>query len=404
MALLMPKELAIQASYEGWRRSVGGTRLALTGLHDWTNAGHPFDPVKEDFMTFVFEEGEKQKSLIPVTVYSKKDRRSKAHQWVSLAEAKQRLDVSSKVAGRIIEGSTSYTFADSESELRKLSRVAGRCEYKGREGIEFYPQELLLLRYVEPGPKSGLAWMRNIQVGRSKYKIPAQRVLMETKYLFPLVKGPEIGRMRHDDSDIYVIFPYEETDPHSPVPATVLRKSCPQLYTFLQKYRKILEQQTHYSNALQAGVEFYGLARTGLYSFRDKYVAFRDNSKWCATVITTKQTPWGDNKRYVFQNHAVSMCENMDGTYMSLAEAYFVSGIFNAPVVQKFIYASSDNRSFKIRPPIFVPTFDPKDERHKRIASLSKRAHTGKDAPDTVLPEIEKLYLAICPKGKPIGA
>ncbi len=53
LAFLLPKELAYQPSYEGWLRTVGGIDRDILELHDWSEVGHPFFPVTEDFMTYV---------------------------------------------------------------------------------------------------------------------------------------------------------------------------------------------------------------------------------------------------------------------------------------------------------------------------------------------------------------
>lgn len=66
LSFLMPKELVNQASYEGWRTAVGGEHLSLVELHDWSKAGHPFDPVKEDFMSYVFVKKKSPQKTVPV--------------------------------------------------------------------------------------------------------------------------------------------------------------------------------------------------------------------------------------------------------------------------------------------------------------------------------------------------
>src|SRR6185437_11013101 len=96
LAFLMPRELANQASYEGWRR-LGG-KWNFLGFHDWSNAGHPFDPVKEDFMTYVIGRAELPGRSVPVTSYRKKPKiERKASEWKS-AEAAENLVVSHGVA------------------------------------------------------------------------------------------------------------------------------------------------------------------------------------------------------------------------------------------------------------------------------------------------------------------
>lgn len=404
LAFLMPRELACQASYEGWRQSVGGKERALLAFHDWSKAGHPFDPVKEDFLTYVIGDSklleERPFNAIQNTQYIKKaGKRAKSHEWRDVLEAMKNLKVIPSIAGQIIPGSTIYTFAIDEQKLHNFSKVAGDCAYIGREGIEFFPQELQLFTYEEPGrPKAGEVFLRNVQKEKSKYKIPSQKVLLETRFLYPMVKGPEIEKFRHNYSGLITLFPYERNTPNKPLDSISLAKKSPLLLSYYKKYRSVIEKQTEFSDRIRGGDagEFYGLARTGPYSFQDIYVAFRDNSKWRATVISSTETPWGENKRFVFQNHAASMCERKDGSgYIEVDEAHYICAIMNAPIVEEFIYASSDGRSFKIRPPIYIPKFDKNNEYHRKLSNLSKEAHESSDIYIS-LKQINDIYLELC--------
>ena len=401
LAFLMPRELAYQASYEGWR-NLGG-KWKFLGFHDWSSSGHPFDPVKEDFMTFVLGSHRANgKRGIPVTYYTKKaDIDQAAPEW-TVEAAKANLEISNGIAGQIIPGSTAFTFAKDKAELDAFAIISGESEYIGREGVEFYPQELLLFKYSAPGPQPDTVWLHNIQVAKSKYRIPRRRVMLETKYLYPLVKGPEIGMYRHDYSGLIVAFPYDAKDPIRPIDADGLRDTSPHLLNYYEQAREIIEQQTEFSDKIRGDDrgEFYGLARTGPYSFASNYVAFRDNTKWRATVIGSAEMPWGERKRFVFQNHSASMCERRaGGTFITKDEAHYICAILNVPVVERFIYASSDNRSFKIRPPVFIPIYDPDDAEHSRLAEISKEAHARPERIDALRRESESVYLKICKAG-----
>jgi ribosomal protein S17E len=403
LAFLMPKELAYQASYEGWRKSVGGASRCIMRLYDWSKAGDPFDPVKEDFMTFVIGPKEPKKdSVIPVKIFIKKRHsKGKAHSWETIKEAMENLDEHSAVAGQIIADSTIYTFAKNKDHLLKFRKIAGQCEYIGREGIEFYPQELLIFKYHKKGPRSGTVFLKNIQVQKSKYKIPQQTVLLETKFLFPLAKGKEIESFKHNYKGFIVPFPYYASEPRKPLDTKALKRESRWLLDYYRKYEKIIRAQTPFSDKIRgpnAG-EFYGLARTGKYTFRDVHVAFRDNTKWRAAVITSHEMPWGEKKRLLFQNHAVSMCERVNGDgYITLDEAHYICAILNVPIVEEFILASSDTRSFKIRPPIYVPLFDFQNKDHLKLSKLSKMAYRGGKKLQELKAEAEKLYLKICGK------
>lgn len=400
LAFLMPKELAIQASYEGWRRAVGGEGRGLLKFHDWSNAGHPFDPVKEDFMTYVI--GKSGSSGIPIPVIEYVNRRGgtkKAHEWLNWEEAEKNLKTTSLKAKQLIKNSTIYTFGKDNDQLYKFAKIAGGCAYIGREGIEFYPQELLLFTFDRPGPNAGMAFVKNIQVSKSKYKIPSQCILLETKFLYPLVKGPAIGMFTHNYKGLIVPFPYDESDPMRPLDIENLENESPLLLRYYKKYEHIIRAQTSFSDKIrgQDPGEFYGLARTGPYTFHNVYVTFRDNTKLCAVVVDSTEMPWGEEKRFLFQNHAVSICERKDGSdFIDKEEAHYVCAILNAPIVREFIYSSSDTRSFKIRPPVFIPLFDIDNQKHIQLSELSYRAHELEADIDNILEEIDQIYLQIC--------
>ena len=226
-------------------------------------------------------------------------------------------------------------------------------------------------------------------------------MLLETKYLYPLVKGPHIEHFQYNDPDIIVPFPYDKKDPHRPIDQKTLKNECPLLLGYFKKYEKLIRQQTGYSDTLRVDGEFYGVARTGPYSFRNVYVGFRDNTKWRAVAVTQKKMPWGSKKRYLFQNHAVSICETeARDRYITIDESYYICGILNTKIVEEFIYASSDTRSFKIRPPVYIPMFDASSKEHAGIAKLSRECHEGKKDIALGRKLIEKIYLKIC-RGNP---
>jgi hypothetical protein len=113
--------------------------------------------------------------------------------------------------------------------------------------------------------------------------------------------------------------------------------------------------------------------------------------------------PWGERKRYVYQNHAVSICERAKSGFIGEEEAHYVCAILNAPVVEEFIYASSDERSFKIRPPVHVAPYELSRHEHRELARLSRLAHENPDQVEKLRRRIDELYLRICRADAPTG-
>ena len=98
----------------------------------------------------------------------------------------------------------------------------------------------------------------------------------------------------------------------------------------------------------------------------------------------------------MFQNHAVSICEDSNGNYISLDEAHYICCILNSPIASQYTLQSSDSRSFPIRPRIKIPKFNPTDRVHTEIASLSKEAHENYQTPaiiDRIQVQLDKQYL-----------
>ena len=115
-------------------------------------------------------------------------------------------------------------------------------------------------------------------------------------------------------------------------------------------------------------------------------------------VISSVNTSWGGKKRPLFQNHAVSICEDSVGNYISLDEAHFICGIMNTPVAFQYVINSSDSRSFPIRPRIYIPKYDENNHIHRAIVELSKKAHQHYDNEREILEiaqQLNDLYLKI---------
>lgn len=389
LGFLMPENLIFQKSYEGFRNFQldGGDRLYFQKFVDWTRSGHPFAPVQHRFLGFFLSRKEANyREGIPVIQYVKLASSTidnikplkfygSVPRFSSMTHAFRQESLLAITAHRLGSG---FTYARGMNEVMAFRSIAGDCVYAGREGVEIFPQELFLLKVVTgKALKAGKAYVNNYQSTKSKHKIAYGTFLIETDLLFPLVKGVDIERFHIKESGYVVPFPYDKMS-RSPIPRVELTKRAPNLMKYFNQNKAHFEAQTAYNSKIigeKHASEFYALARVGDYTYGSHFVAFRDNTKWQAAVVSTLPTPWGENKRPVFQNHAVSISQREDGSFISLDEAHFICGLFNAPVVAKFLLQSSDSRSFKIRPPIMVPKFDSTNAEHVAVVELSREAH-----------------------------
>lgn len=396
IGFLMPENLIFQQSYEGFRNFYldGSKRLYFQRLVDWNKAGKPFAPVGHRFLGFFISKTKQDYAQgIPVVRFVKKanDKKSNifplehyAHtqKFSDMAHIFDREDAVALTAGT----STAFSYATSAAEGKKFSLVAGECSYPGREGVEIFPQELFLLKIDgDQKLRKGSAYVTNYQSDRSKHKVAKSTFLIETEMLFPLVKGTDIERFHIESSGWVVPFPYKD-GARSPISSAELAANAPNLMSYFFKNKSSFEDQTNYNAKIigeKHNSEYYALARVGAYSYGAHFVAFRDNTKWQAAVVSTLPVPWSktEMKRPVFQNHAVSISQRVDGSYITENEAHYICAIFNAPIVARLIVNSSDSRTYKIRPPVRVPPYDERNELHLALVNLSRKGHDNYNDP-----------------------
>ena len=401
IAFLMPEPLVFQQSYEGFRNLYmnDDERLFFYKFVNWNKAGHPFSPVTQKFLTYYIGHNEVDYNRGVSTIsYVKKVRNNIDD--IEVLDFECIFEKENNLLATCHPEKNFFTYVDSEETANKYRKMSGESVYIGREGIEFYPQELMVFTVADVETPKGLTALTNIQNKKSKYRVPSRTVLLETKYLHPMIKGKDITPFHVECSNYVVPFPYEKENPQIPIALKRLSGIAPNLAKYYQSNKKLLVGQTGYNDRIigKKEAEFYALARVGAYSYAPHYVTFRDNTKWAAAVVSEFDTGWGGEKRPVFQNHAVSICENGDGGFITLDEAHYICGIMNTEIVAKYMMTSSDSRSFPIRPRVKIPKYDVANIVHKRISELSKEAHkkyNNEDQIKEIVLEIEELYLSI---------
>lgn len=399
IGFLMPEPLVFQPSYEGFRNFYldDGRRLYFQKFTNWAKAGHPFKPVTQKFLTYYLSSKEVDYTEgVPTDWYYKKAKKNIDD--IEELEMKEYFNREERFLATCNANKNFFTSVETKGSAKKFIKFAGQSTYIGREGIEFYPQELMVFKLSPLPGITDCTCLRNMQNSKSKYKIPVADTLLETKYLHPMVKGKDITPF-HVKWDEYIVpFPYEESNTRIPIQMKELSVKAPRLAQYYNKHKKLILAQTEYNEKIigNSEADFYALARVGEYSFAKNYVVFRDNTKWAAAVISEVETTWGGKKRPLFQNHAVSLCEDENGRFISYDEAHYICGILNSNLVREYMMNSSDSRSFPIRPRVKIPKYDKTNKIHKRITFLSKRAHecySDDREIAKILNELDELYL-----------
>ncbi|MFH1970883.1 MAG: hypothetical protein ABIJ05_00660 [Patescibacteria group bacterium] len=188
LGFLMPQNLMLLQTYEGFRNfyQSNGKRLYFNKIFDWTKSGHPFQPVQHKFLTyFISSKKTDYEKGVSVSLFVKKSEYTmdKINEYGRFEEVKNFFEVEQKVLGQCIKTSTNFSYADTSKELEQFRIISGKSNYIGREGIEFYPQELFLFEIDTDMPKrDNEIYLKNYQNHRSKHKIASQDVLFEKIY------------------------------------------------------------------------------------------------------------------------------------------------------------------------------------------------------------------------------
>ncbi len=403
LGFLMPEPLIFQQSYEGFRNLYlsDDKRLYFRKFTNWTLSGHPFKPVTQKFLTYYISyKVVDYRNGVDVDWYVLKRRKNyDGHETLPMDEY---FDVQKSIVATCHETKNFFSYVESKQQIQDFLSVAGQSYYLGREGIEFYPQEMTIFELSGLPSTRTCTSLKNVQFKKSKHPVMPTIELLETEYLYPLIKGIDITPFHIEYSGRIVPFPYDKRDTRLPISLSELTKCAPGLSAFYQKNKDLILAQTTYNERIigRKG-EFYALARVGAYSFADNYVVFRDNTKWGAAVISTVNTAWGGEKRPQFQNHAVSICEDIDGRFITYDEAHYICGVMNTPVAFEYVLKSSDSRSFPIRPRIYIPKYDSGNETHREISMLSQEAHreyNNDDELKRIMGRLNKLYLELAKK------
>lgn len=293
LGFLMPEPLIFQQSYEGFRNFCldDGSRMYFCKFTNWTKSGNPFKPVTQKFLSFFLtREFVDYYKGVATDWYIKKPRKN--IDGLEVLDMNEYFNHEVRYLACCHNDKNFFSSVDNKKTLEKFSLIGGMSDYIGREGIEFYPQELMVFRKSDLPDIPGCTCLRNMQNKKSKYKVPQFDVLLETKYLYPMVKGKDITPFHVEWNNYIVPFPYEEENPRIPINLDKLSIEAPKLAKYYQDNKKLILDQTGYNEKIigKDNAEFYALARVGEYSYARNYVVFRDNTKWAAAVISEVDT------------------------------------------------------------------------------------------------------------------
>ncbi|MGP5300900.1 Eco57I restriction-modification methylase domain-containing protein [Corynebacterium variabile] len=402
LGMLMPDTFLKQRTYEGFRKlAISDAETAsIVAIDDWSLAGKPFSPVSQKFLGyFISKSSGRTASSIPVIRYKTKERGLKTS--IEKLDLEKSFSFDELVASRVSQDGnrTNYVICES-GEMETFKKMgSGESQYVGREGMRFFPLELLVFKLVDYDSRRSLVEVENVQNPRSRHRVPKGRWKFERDSLRPLIRSADIRPYFVSWNGTLAPFPFDSNkSTRTAVDIKTMRSRWPKLFEYFVRHRDVFVSQSNFTSRLVAkNAPFYSIARSGDYSFAPRYVVFRATGKSMAAVVESIDTPWG-KVLPAFQDHAPFIAQRPDGSFLGEDEADYICGILNCDIVRSYAAVSADSRSMPITPRYALPLFgDPRVvDLQREIARASRNAKQDCSSADIVNlsnSEISELYL-----------
>lgn len=410
LAFLMPDSIMSQNSYEEFRYFYldyeTKERLYLQKIDKWEKPLKPFTcegiVVSQDFNTYYYSRREVDyKKGINVTTISREKNITdiSLNKEPSFDKVKKHLVFGRKIAAQMSDTTSAFSYL---SDTHDFSKIIGDSSYEYRTGVEFTPQELYMLVGVGISDKSSYYRFGNKKFARSKYVVddmPKDGWDLPTEYIYPIVTGPSLTPFRCNLKNEYCILPYSANKTDVPVGISEMMTTNPELFDYLLNHYDLINSQSEKSKAMHRGEEFYALSKIGPYTFAKYIVAARDNTRFCAAVVGSAATPWGEIKQSICVKHTIVIGRAISGRSIGKDEAYYVSGILNSDIVVQYMQNTFKSNGYSLKKSHFyLPEYDKTNPYHTEVSELAKKASALDDEVKIakIQSELSNVYLKIC--------
>jgi hypothetical protein len=209
-------------------------------------------------------------------------------------------------------------------------------------------------------------------IGKTK-GIPEITACIEPEHLFPLLRGQGVKPFSAtNDKELRIIVPQRGMHGDPNLPAT-----APLTFKFLSRFKPQLESRSSLKR-FQKGQSFYSLWSTGAYTFAPFKVLWREIGKsFAAAYVGSAATNFAGEKPVVPDHKLYFIPVDTE------AEAAYLTGFLNAPVISRAVsaYASQLSLGVSVADYLNIPRFNPHDANMMAISDIAvKITHRSKGA------------------------
>jgi hypothetical protein len=248
-----------------------------------------------------------------------------------------------------------------------------RPEYAARKGVTTDRNGIFFVRVR--ALSGDLCSIENDPALGRKPGIACVRATVECEHLFPLLRGRGVGAFRATpDPEYRLLLPQRGMHGSEALP-----REAPRTHAFLARFRGELEGRSSYRR-FQKKQPYWSLWSTGPYTFSRYKVVWREMSgrRFAAAYVGAHDDPVLGTK-IVIPDHKLYFVP-----LGSEAEAGYLTGLLNAPVVARAIsaYAAELSLGASVVEYLDIPPFDPRDARHEALSAAAVRITAAGGGPE----------------------
>lgn len=274
------------------------------------------------------------------------------------------------------------TLEDMSFANNVLDRTKPRI-YRGRKGIEPAGAKGVYILKHPRRVRPGYLRIENDITRQRREDIIEKGVhpgVIEETYVFPMLGGRNIAKWKVKSNE-FMLVPHTSHYKYG-VPEPELANTAPDTYIWLDYYHdELLKTRIQNGKFFNKDINpFYRLDNVGEYTYSPYKVLWKEQAGSMSAVVVGSyydSVPEADKNLFSEDKIIVVDSKVLMLDVYNEAEAYYVCGIINAPIIIKVVdgYAISTNRGVDVLKYIAIPKFNAQNAVHSAIALISKNIH-----------------------------
>jgi len=347
-------------------RLPGGVPLGPVAAED-LSALHAFSGVSAGTASLVVEKGREVKYPVPYLLHKKQKTDFKGTVGDEAHGRKGSLDSAEELsAGPGDFDLTGPWLTGNTAERKAFAFLAGPSSYRAREGANTGGANSVYWVAAIGEKKEGVL-VRNF-IGRAKKPAEPVEAVIEPGILFPLLRSSDLSKWSAR-SRLYIILA-QDTVKRKGIAPQIMEQQCPHALSYLSRFEAHLQSRAAYKRYFKSSDPFWSMFNIGDYTLGGWKVVWKRMGLYMQAAVSGPQ-----GSRPVVPQETLCFIST-DGE----AEAHYLCALLNSRPFDTALgcFAQRGSKSFAspyILKRLSVPPFSPADDRHQKLADLSRQAH-----------------------------